>query len=319
EALRDPGPLAYAAVVQRVEAWRARAARATLRGVVFGDSVFVKRDGVGFAPALTDALAVRGRRVDLADLSYVGLGAFQFYYAAERVLAGEPRVAVVEVNLRTFAPDWWQTQGLRYPQLSAGLSLRRALGVSEALATQGLSPLAPLVYRMEEVTGTLLLFDGVRRMGGRLLDAVGTRVNDALGLPARSTQDQVQATLRKNLVLDAARARTWYGESFVESPAAAMLRALASDLRTAGVATVFVVAPINVDGARAHGVRLDDLDVRIDRLRDHVRARPDEWLETSDRFHAADFRDAVHLKPAAVERLATLAAERLASQPDSGR
>jgi hypothetical protein len=150
-----------------------------------------------------------------------------------------------------------------------------------------------------------------------LRDDAGVQVNAALGLPARSRAERVQGGLREDVVLTTERARMWYAERFVESPVAAMLRALAEDLRTWPGTTLFIVAPVNRDGLRRLGFDLADLDVRVEQLRRHVGARPEEWLDTGGQFQAADFRDAVHVYPPAVERLARIVAHALASRLDT--
>jgi hypothetical protein len=307
-ALRDPGVAGSRNLVRRIDAWRARSSSAAIPGVIFGDSVFLtnERQG-GFAPALGQVLAASGRAVELLDLSHVGLSAFQFYYLADRVLTGRPRFAVVEVNLRTFASDWLETPWLRFPHLAAGVPTRKVVQMRETLAAQGLGPLTPIVYRLQEKTGTLFLIDGLRRLGADSLDAVGADVNAALGLATRPDADSLARLVQRRLLLDAERAQAWYGQDFVATPTAAVLRALAADLRAAGVPTCFVVAPINRARLAKLGVSLDDLDRRLERLRVALGAQPEAWVETSAVFRPQDFVDPVHLTPKAVRRLAGLA------------
>src|SRR5262249_36194425 len=248
QAFRDATAATCQTLLDRVERWGGRVrAPGELPGVVFGDSVFLSlRDPKkAFAPALERSLAAPGRSVALLDRTHLGLGAFQFYYLTDGVVAGQPRFAIVEVNLRTFATDWQGIEWLRFPQLAGGLSLRQAWRMRNELATQNMSPLDPLVYRLEQRTGTLFLFDGLRPLGRGALETAGTDLNAALGLTTRPPAENATRIVRQNLTLDADRARAWYGRDFADTPPAAVLRAVRRALRKGGVKTFFVVAPFN--------------------------------------------------------------------------
>src|SRR5262249_30142719 len=104
-ALKDPVCNADHKLTDRVRAWRARPQSAdVVRTVLFGDSVTLKPNlDQALGPALGFALSARSIPNDVLEVTFPGLSAFQFYYRLEGVLAGRPGLAVVEVNLRTFA------------------------------------------------------------------------------------------------------------------------------------------------------------------------------------------------------------------------
>jgi hypothetical protein len=313
KSLPTGAPVVHQMITDRTAEWVGRTRPpGVVGGIVFGDSVFARGETPLFAPALEAVLARRGVHADLLDLSYRGLGAFQFYYALRPALAGRPRFAIIEVNVRTFAEDW-ATGGLRAAQMSARLSLSQILRIRHALATQSLSVLAPFTYRLEEATGMLFLCDGLRHYGSTVLEDAGTRVNAMLGLtqgpPAQRTAQLYPRSL------DASNARAWYAQDFADTPTADALRALVADLHAADVTVRLVVAPINTARLAALGVAIQDLERRLGQLRDGVGARADEWVETSQLVSPADFTDAIHVKTEALERVAELVADRLGEIP----
>lgn len=317
QALGDVAVRACWTVSDRIDAWNKRAPQAgELRGIVFGDSVFLTTfdPGKAFTPVLSRVLTSPGRSVALLDLTHLGFSAFQFYYLTDRAVARQPRFAVVEVNLRTFADDWQQTGWLRFPQLAGGLSLRQAWEVRTELATQSLSPLAPLVYRLQEKTGSLFVFDGLRRVGTRALQAAGTDMNAVFGLAARSHDETRIRILQQNLVLDTERAAAWYGRDFANTPSAGMLQALARALRAADVETFFVVAPMNRERLAQLGISLADLGARIEQLRLTIGGPQRAWIDLSAQYTSRDFVDAVHLRPVGVEGLAANVGEEIKQQ-----
>ena len=307
-ALRSLTTFAYVTLERRLDALGKQIpVPGERRGAVFGDSVFAGNEFTpGFTATLVETLKESGRPVRVLDAAYPGLSAFQFYYAADRVLAVRPQFAVVEVNLRTFAPDWQQNPALQFRELAAGLSLRRALRMREALATQTLSPLAPVAYRLLETTDSLFLFDALRRFGTDSLAAVGTKVNDILGLATRSRADQDEEARRRawnDLLLNREHTRQWYGRDFTATPAAVVLRALADELRAAGVVTVFVVTPLDRERLR-QWTSLRTLDSRIDALRQVLGAEPEDWVQPTG-FHHEDFIDGIHVNADGVKRVAS--------------
>src|SRR5262249_24570829 len=129
---------AHELITERISAWQAHPREAgVVRAVLFGDSVTLKPDGEGLlGSALALALAGHRVRTDLLEVTYPGLSVLPFFYSLERIVAGQPAVAVVEVNLRTFAEDWGAENSLRFRRLAALLSLRQALANRSLLATQ---------------------------------------------------------------------------------------------------------------------------------------------------------------------------------------
>ncbi len=302
--------LTYLRLRERTGAWVARVGTRDTGGVVFGDSVFAMAPRV-FVSALRDALDDRGHSADLLDAAEYGLTAFHHYYWLPEVLPGRPRFALVEVNLRTFAADWAAEPTLRMGQLSAFAGMRRAAAVRDALAADGVGLVDPFVYRLEHASGMLFVADGARQAVAQALAAAGTAVSRTLALPESEQPAEIARFLP--LALDAGRAEAWYGEDFASRPQAAVLRTLLHELRAAGVVPLLVVVPVNRDRLAALGVAAD-LDARTLRLRHAIGARPEDWLAPTDGFRDADFRDAVHLRPLALERLAASVAERLAGR-----
>lgn len=310
QALGNQSMIRHGVVTERINEWIRQRQRGGLGGVVFGDSVLARPPQKPiFTPTVGAALATAGINADVLDLTYLGLDAFQFYYTLRPALAGRPRFAIVEINLRTFAADWMAAGGLHNLHLSAGLSMRQALRAHEALATKGLSLLAPLAYRLERATGMLFLFDGLRLRYRRALEGIGTQVNTLLGLHALSRREEFTRFLPR---LDARVVQAWYGLNFESTASAEVLCALRDELLIAGVMVQFVVAPINITAVGALGIDTEDLARRIARLREAIGAQPDEWIEVSDLFSPGDFMDAVHLKVDGVERLASVVGNQLA-------
>jgi hypothetical protein len=312
ETRRDSAHVAYGHLAARLVAWERPPANGALRGVVFGDSVFAPHHPKSaFAPVLAAALAAGGHPVDLLDLTHVGMSPFQFYYTLDRALAGGPRFAVIEVNLRTFAADWTAIPGLRFPQMTAWLAPRRAWRMRRPLASQQVTMLGMFVTQLQERTDTLMLFDGLRQVSQETLASLGQRINDALGLDTRSDREKTSSEIRLSTALHPEHAQAWYGTDLAGNPTAEILCALADDLRAAHVLPIFVVAPINLQRVESYGVSIAGLDQRLERLRLAVGARQDEWIVTNRLFRSGDFIDGIHVQPASVRRLATEVAERV--------
>lgn len=298
-ALRAQGSLTAIDVTRRVTEWaQQRRERGGLGGAVFGDSVFAPHaPDKRFVHVLGERLAAAGLPIDMIDVTNPGFSPIQFYCLLDGVLAGRPDFVIVEVNLRTFAPDWIHDVGLRMPQLSADLSLLQVWRARRALATQQIGLLTPLQYRLDKPIGTIQLVNGVRVLSGDAFDAAGTRLNDALGLTALSSLERFHRDMTEHVSLDDGRAQAWYGQDFVSSPAAEALRALARELRDAGVATLFVLAPAMRGRLHELGISLRELDARTDALRRMVGAAPSQWIDTAVLFRPVDFVDGFHLRP----------------------
>lgn len=306
QSLATGSPVFHRFVTDRTTQWVGRVRPPEVAGgIVFGDSVFARGETPLFAPALEAALAKRGQRSDLLDLSYRGLGSFQFYYALRPALAGRPQFAIVEINLRTFAADWAAAE-LKTPHLSARLSLGQVLHLRHALATQSLSVLAPFAYRLEEETGTLFWFDGLRHYGGHLLERAGTQVNAFLGITQRSRAQRNAQLYPRGL--NASNSRAWFEQEFAETATADVLRALVAELRAADVTIRLVVAPINTARLAELGMDLQRLQQRCERLRAAVGAHVGEWVVVHHLASPADFMDAIHVKTEVLERMSDVIA-----------
>jgi hypothetical protein len=315
EARRDTAPKAYDRLSARLHTWEHGSGAGALRGVVFGDSVFVPHDRTAaFTPVLRAALAASGHPVDLLDFTHVGLSPFQFYYALDRVLAGGPRFAIIEVNLRTFAADWTGIRGLRFPQFAAWLAPRRAWRMRKPLASQQMTLLGALVARLEERTNTLMLFDGLRQVGQHWFALVGRRINEALGLSTGSDIDRSKREIRMSTALHPEHARAWYGTDLTDNATAEILAALADDLRAAHVLPIFVVAPISLQRVAAYGVSIAGLDQRLERLRLAVGAQKAEWILTSPLVGPGAFIDGIHVNSVGARRMAVYVAQRVSRQ-----
>jgi hypothetical protein len=292
--------------------WRAsRPAEGIDRGVMFGDSVLVLgcgKEGVRLEPMLGAELTSRGVRNELLSLAHGAFRATQFYYFLDDVLAGHPKLAVVEINLRSFSKDWAEQPILRFQNLSRKLTWQRALRVRAPLAKEEVSLLDPPVYRLEEQLDALDVANGVNIRGRGLLTDSGHAVNRELGLPA----ERVNYTR----TLDAARAIASYENDFADHWMAAMLRELLRGLRAAGVTTVLFVTPVNVDRIAELGLteRLD-LTTRIEDLRRAVGATGAEWRDLHAAVRAPEFRDeSEHLQAAGCHQVAAALADALVEQ-----
>jgi hypothetical protein len=292
----------YAVVTEGLRAWHQRPRSATMTGVVFGDSVLIRPAFKPlFVPLVSRVLLAHGVSADVLDMANRGFSAFQFYYAVDDVLGIRPLFAIIEINLCTFAPDWYENASLRTPQLTARLSPLRALDIRSALATQGLSIFSPLIYRAQEHSGTLFVVEGLRIQVSDALERLGTRINSESGLPVRAKGYPMLFPPR----LNPERANVWYGHEFVDSPTAQVLRALVRALQEDDVAVLAFIAPINTEQLTRLGFDLGALWARIDRLRDAVGLPVDAWVHTSQLMRSADFLDVMHLQStAARERLA---------------
>ena len=282
-------------------------------GVVFGDSVFAPQTTkTQFVTSLQPALQQAGLNVKLLNLTQPGFSAYQFYYLASRVLAaGPPDFAVVEVNLRTFARDWYSIPGQRLPPMTVGLSTEQVWRVHQALATQQVGFLTPFEYRLDNRLGIFLLFDGVRTFGLEMLDAIGNWMNGRLGLAVLSADDLARAAIGHHISLTADHAHLWFGHDFVVSPTAEVLRAFSDDIRAAGVTMLYIVSPVQRRHLRELGVLPDDFHARTEKLREMLHASPEQWIEAADLYQSTDFVDGVHVRGELIRRMTVPVVERL--------
>jgi hypothetical protein len=271
-----------------LEKWRTGPRPAGVAGMaLFGDSVADCAGDTTLGNVLQAELARGGLETSVVSLTQSALRPLHFYYLLDRVLAGQPRVVVVEVNMRAFSDHWLKDARWRFPELSRWLSVRRALRVREALAAEGLDLFAPPLYRLEAWLGVLYVTPGVRVLGQDVLAAGGSDLNEALGLELRPP---VLHSHRSRL--DAPLARAWYAHEPAATPTAGVLRAILVELRAAGVAPVFFVAPIDVDRLDELGVRDElALPARLAALRTAVGADDAEWVDLHAALTGADIFD----------------------------
>lgn len=284
-----------------------------LTGVVFGDSVFAPLTSDNrFVTALKSALPPAGLDVNLLDLTQAGYSAFQFYYLANRVLAMPPDFAVIEVNLRTFAPDWYGDPLQRFAPMAMSLTPQQVWRVHQALATQQVGFLTPLQWRVDEqLGGVLVLVDGVRVVGLGVLEALGTWANRVLGLSVRSNAALGRAAIGRHVTLTADHARLWYGHDFVTSPTAQVLRAFSEQMRAAGVMLLYVLGPVQRQTLEQLGISAKDLHARTEQLREMLQASPEQWVDATELYQTSDFLDGVHVQGPLIRRMTRPVVERL--------
>lgn len=298
-------------VVPDLQRWARTARPGVVRGVFFGDSLTMSLDslahggGKGGVPVLIEeALRASGTAGDILELTHAAFRPVHLAYVLDEVLAGNPRFAVVEINLRLVAPTWTALPALRFLPLSRKLSTRRQLELAPFLREEGIGTFHPGVFRLQEALSLLYVMDGVRIAGHDWLGAQSSRVERTLGLErnARSVQ-----SLELN---DDAAA---YASHFAEGSSAAILRLLDRDLTAAGVWTLYYVSPLNPDALKAAGgADRDALAARIDGLRVAAGVPAERWLDLHDGMPASAFLDQMnHLRPSALRTVATRVLHRL--------
>jgi hypothetical protein len=321
-AVATAGTLVESRVLPSIARWSTRPRPAgTVGAVLFGDSlVGIEPASTALGRGLRAELAARGTPVDLLEVTNHSFHAIEFYYLLDEVLAGRPRVAVIEVNLVSFAPDWNSRRGRGFPELSRYLTFARAHAVRDALAEERVGILDPWIYRLRAATHTLHLIEGVRIQGQDVLAAWGDRVNRTLGLDALTLDERRRQDALALLHLGPDLARTWFGGDPTTTPTAHVLRVLVQALRDAGVDVVLYVSPMNVERLAALGLtdelRLDD---EVEAVRRAVGARPEEWVDLHAAARGSDFLDgAGHLRPPAIEALTPPIAAAVAARLHGG-
>ena len=296
-------------VIERIllpdlDRWVRKPEPGAVRGVFFGDSLTMSLDSIahggpkGGVPVMVEeALRAAGTPVDLLSLTHAAFRPVHLAYVLDEVLAGHPRFAVVEINLRLVAPTWKADVAFRFLPMSRRISLERQLALSPILREEGLGTFHPDVYRLQEALSLLYVMDGVRIAGHDWLDAQSARVERTLGL-TRNARPAQSGELND----DAAA----YASSFADSPSAAVLHALDDELAAAGVWTLYYVSPLNPDALKAAGVADPDaLAARVDGLRAASGIPAGRWLDLHGGFPASAFLDQMnHLRPSALRTVA---------------
>jgi hypothetical protein len=301
----------YDAALEKLRAAGARRAPVP-RVVVFGDSL-LRCKTVDVPGLLGWSVRAGDRPVQILRADDLGFRPLQFYYLLDAVIATEPSVAVVEVNVGAL-PNVGFARQIRYLSLSRTLSFAQALRVHDALAQDDLSVLDPWLYRLEARHDLLYVSDGIQSWARRRLDDAGGWVNHRLGL--RTSRLDLRAARLAMAGVDATAMRRIYDVDQARAPMTGVLREVYRGFRRAGVDVQFWVAPINVDRLADVGVRDElDLPARIERIRIAVGATPEEWLD----LHALHPKDVLadwagHAKPEGCQRTAERIAAALAAR-----
>lgn len=298
-------------VVPDLKRWVAGTRPGVIRGVFFGDSLTMSLDSLshgggkaGVPVLVEEALRAAGTPVDILALTHAAFRPVHLAYALDEMLAGRPRFAVVEINLRLVAPTWKALPALRFLPMSRKLSLRRQLELSPFLRDEGLGPLHPGVYRLQDALSLLYVMDGVRIVGHDWLDAQSSRVERTLGLERNARPVQ---SLELND--DAAT----YASRLADGPSAAILHMLDAELTAAGVWTLYYVSPLNPDALKTADVTDPDaLAARVDELRAATGVPSERWLDLHAGIPSSAFLDQMnHLRPSALRTVATRILHRL--------
>lgn len=294
-----------AGVLNELRVWR-DLSPAVPKAALLGNSLTDCKDGSSVGDLTARRLAARNAPYALVVPWGGAFGPLQYYYLLDDVLAGKPRVVIMEIDTIRLVSTG-VSPGLLYLALSRNLSFRRALRVRSALASEGLTLLDPFLYRVEAQLDVMYLVPGVQAHWRELFTRWGAAVNEAAGV--RTTP--LDARALRMLSLDAARAVV--APDPAESPLVPVLREIAHDLRRAGVTVLFYVSPLN-DTLLARSVGGPERRVRqrIDRLRVAVGAAPEEWVDLHDALPSDAFHDWVgHMLPLGCERVSEAIADAL--------
>jgi hypothetical protein len=250
-----------------------------------GDSLMLC-EGVTVGGALARQRAAAPPMV--VELRHGALRPIQYVALIDGVLAGRPEAVVVEINFRLMSETAYLAPGLRMPQVTRRLTLRRAWAVRAALAADGLTLLDPLLYRLQARLGLLYVADGVRELVRRKLELAGDAVTTAVGRPSRFPPISVaegDALARRSVQ------REYTGDRRAAATALAEVRRTA---RTAGIPILFYVSPLNLSYLEKLGVLVAfDPPAAVEQARLATGAEPGEWLDLHAEAPAAAFRDEV--------------------------
>ena len=276
-------------LLPRLEQWQSGRDGPGFRVAFFGDSLSMAARGVGKrrrGPDLTGLLeqgwSARGAQADVLPLTHMAFRPIHLYYLLEDVLAGKPDLVVVELNLRVYSAAL-RYQGIeKFEPLSRRLSFRSQLAAGDILGKEDLSALDPTLHWAKERVGLLYVPEGARLRGQEWLNAASDWLTGALAIPGSSS------TARS----DRETALAEYGGDPSEEPMAEVGRLVLERLRDAGVPALFYVSPVDVERLERLGVSGDlDLEQGIEKLRNRIGARPEEWLDLHDRLPSSAFRD----------------------------
>jgi hypothetical protein len=280
--------------------------------VLLGDSLTGCVGAGTVGGALEQTLAAGGVPSRVLQLVAPGLRPITEYYVLDDVLAGQPQVAVIDLNLRAFSDRFLAfegSDGKRYRSLVRKLSLTRSLGIVDALQGENMSLLDPMIYRLEERLGLLYVPSGARMVGEDVMNRLGEAIGGRIGLRRSAAVDRLQPFY----VLDAEQARAEYAVPQTEHSGTRILARIVHDLRAGGARVLVYVAAVDVERLQALGVYEElALPSRIEALRLAIGASPDEWLDLHALLPTTLFSDAEnHMVTAGCERIGAALADRL--------
>ena len=304
-ALRDSLRLApqfqsgVEALVSDLDRWRVGPPGGE-RAVIFGDSLTACGDGVTVGSALAARMNARGRPIDVGRAAFMGFRPVQYQYLLDDVLAGAPRLAIIQVNPALLDPG--PPPPLRratFLALSRKLSLARALRLRSTLTDEGLTLFDPFIYRVEAWLDLLYVVDGVQDRWQTAVNGASRRVSQLLD--PRTPREDVRGWTR--LVSEYRRERH-SGRPEREAEVVALLGDTRRELRGAGARVVFYVGPIPPPDGQWRPAAEQRLAVQLDDLRQAVGAAHGEWLDLHalavPRFHDVGG----HLFPDGCDRVA---------------
>jgi hypothetical protein len=302
----------------RIPVWtRPPRPRDAIRAVQFGDSLAFCPPATRLTTPLRNALSAAGITLDLVEVRHGAFRPLTFGFFLDEVLAGSPRLAIVEVNLSHLLPGAVPPRAQRFSPHVGRLSLERAWRLREVLIEDELTLLDPLLARVAGRFDAQYILPGLETIGRDRLEAWGTAVNARAGWSTA-----VDPGARWGAVGAATRARAalWSRVEFAEHVQVTALRDLVASLKAAGTIVLCYVSPVRLGPLRAAGWGDGGHVVAaIERLRVAVGASTLEWLD----LHAliADdvlFRDDDgHMHPPGCERTAAAIAPRVQALLDS--
>ncbi len=296
--------------LEALRAWRATAPGIP-RAALLGNSLTDCKDGILVGDLTARALAARNAPYALFGTYGAAFGPLQYYYVLDEVLAGHPRVVIVEIDMNRLVEKGFFVP-LLYRTLSRKLSLNRALRVRAALDLEGLTLFDPFLYRLEERFDMMYVAPGLREHWRALLARWGTAVNDAAHL--RTTEVDLRAIRGLGMIT-----HDQIAQDPTASPLVPVLRLIGEELRREGVAVLFYVSPIN-DMLLGPRVTAPERRVRerVDRIRREIGATPDEWVDLHDTLPSETFRDWIgHMFPAGCERVSASIVDAVLARHDA--
>jgi hypothetical protein len=301
-------------VLQKLDGWRAQPPEQHRRDiVVLGDSL-VSCPGLPVSAALETALAARDVESHVVQIAQRAFRALHFYSLADDVLAGEPWITVLAIDMRSFSSSFVFSHAMEFPAVTRRLSIRRSLAVADVLHEEGLTLLDPLIFRAEDAFGMLDVTAGVRAWAGGVFERDGDAIGDSLGIPGSPFAGRVVRYFYRFGTADEARAD--YLVDQAGSSGARVLRDLVAEFRRAGRPLVLYVSPVDTERLAALGVSDEiGLAARVRALRAAIGATRDQWLDLHAALPASDFRDRFnHLHDEGCAKVADAIAHRLAGR-----